>query len=314
MRVVFFGTPEFAVPALEALLQSPHQVVAVVAQPDRPAGRGMRLQTPPVAALAQSRGLKLLQPERIREPRFLDEIRTLRPEAGIVVAYGKILPEPLLAIPERGFLNIHASLLPRYRGAAPIQRAIEQGERETGVTIMQADAELDHGPILAAVSAPIGPHEHAPSLSCRMAQLGSRELIGVLDRIDQIEPREQRHEQATYAPKIEKEEGRIDWNASATSIYDRFRAFDPWPGVFTSSFKLTAISPGSPERSEGSGPKSRGPAAEPGTILSITGEGLLVATGRGTVLVSEMQRPGKRPARAAELARSASLREGAAFP
>lgn len=303
MRVVFFGTPEFAVPTIEALLRSDHEVVAVVAQPDRPAGRGMRLQTPPVAARARSRGLKLLQPERIRDPHFLEVIRSLEPQAGIVVAYGKILPESLLAIPRGGFLNVHASLLPRYRGAAPIQRAIEQSESETGVTIMQVDAQLDHGPILSAVSAPIGADEHAPSLSRRLADLGGRELVGVLDRFDQIEPREQRHDEATYAPKIEKEEGRIDWNAPARSIYDRFRAFDPWPGVFTPAFKLTAISP-----------RPAGDTAKPGTILSVDGDGLLVATGQGAILISEMQRAGKRPAGAVELARSAGLRQGDAFP
>jgi len=304
MRVVFLGTPEFAVPTLEALLESSHEVLAVVARPDRPAGRGMKLHSPATAQLAQSRGVRLMQPERIRDPQFLDAIRGLKPEAGIVVAYGKILPESLLTIPARGFLNVHASLLPRYRGAAPIQRAIERGETETGVTIMKVDTELDHGPILTTASLPIGRDERAPSLSRRLAELGGRELVAVLDRIDQLEPHEQQHDEATHAPKIEKDEGRIDWSGSAASIYNKFRAFDPWPGLFTTvagqTLKLTAVAPGDA-------------AGDPGTILAIRNDGLLVATGEGALEVSQVQRPGGRPIDAVTFARSVGLREGARF-
>src|SRR5205085_9246619 len=166
MRVVFFGTPQFAVPSLEALAHA-HEVALVVAQPDKPAGRGMKLQSPAVAVRARELGLPVAQPAKIRDAAFLDSIAVLRPDAGIVVAYGKILPAALLAIPPRGFLNAHASLLPKYRGAAPVQRAIEHGERETGVTIMRVDEELDHGPMLSAVRTPIGAGEHAPSLAAR---------------------------------------------------------------------------------------------------------------------------------------------------
>src|SRR5437764_12801805 len=172
MRVVFFGTPQFAVPSLEAVARA-HEIALVVAQPDKPAGRGMKLRSPAVAMRARELGLPVAQPAKIRDAAFLESIAALRPDAGIVIAYGKILPAALLAIPALGFLNVHASLLPKYRGAAPIQRAIEHGERETGVTIMRVDEELDHGPMLAVVKTESGPDEDAPSLASRLSALGA---------------------------------------------------------------------------------------------------------------------------------------------
>ena len=201
LRLVFFGTPDFAVPTLEALARE-HEIALVVAQPDKPAGRGMKMQSPAVAVKARQLELPLAQPPKIRNPEFLDSIAALQPDAGIVVAYGKILPANLLAIPAQGFVNVHASILPKYRGAAPIQRAIEHGEMTTGVTIMRVDEELDHGPILAIETTEISPDEHTPSLAARLSLLGASALLRVLAENPAETPQD--HNAATYAPKIEK--------------------------------------------------------------------------------------------------------------
>lgn len=302
MRVVFFGTPDFAVPTLDALARR-HEIALVVAQPDRPSGRGMHLHAPPVAARARDLGLPLAQPEKIRNEAFLDSIRRLQPDAGIVIAYGKILPSTLLDIPKDGFMNIHASVLPHFRGAAPIQRAIAAGERMTGVTIMRVDEQLDHGPMLAVSTLEIGRDERAPSVAHRLSQLGAETLLRVLADIERgtAAETEQDHARATHAPKIEKEEGRIDWKDRSAAIYDRFRAFDPWPGLFFDAngetIKLTDIRP-----AEASG--------DPGTIVSIAGDGVTIATGDGAIRVLEMQRPGKPRAAAADVARGLGWRPG----
>ena len=284
MRVVFFGTPQFAVPSLEALARA-HEIALVVAQPDKPAGRGMKMQSPAVAVRARELGLPVAQPPKIRDAAFLDSIAALRPNAGVVVAYGKILPAALLRIP---FYNVHASLLPKYRGAAPIQRAIEHGERETGVTIMRVDEQLDHGPMLATVKAEIGPDEHAPSLAARLSALGAAALVDALASNPPDIPQD--HTQATLAPKIQKSEGAVDWSQPAQAIYDKFRAFDPWPGLFTPELKLIDICPTS-----GSGP--------PGTILAIDDAGVIVAAGEGAIRLITVQRAGKPRVAAADLAR-----------
>ncbi|MGZ4810213.1 MAG: methionyl-tRNA formyltransferase, partial [Thermoanaerobaculia bacterium] len=176
MRIVFFGTPEFAVPSLEAVARE-HEVILAVAQPDRPAGRGMRTQTPPVAERARTLGIEVVQPAKIRDPQFLQRIELLAPDAAVVVAYGKILPASLLSMARLGFFNVHGSLLPSYRGAAPIQRAIEAGEATTGVSIIRVDEELDHGPVLAIESLEIGPDEHTPSVASRLSQIGAHALV-----------------------------------------------------------------------------------------------------------------------------------------
>lgn len=294
MRIIFFGTPQFAVPSLDALARA-HEVALVVAQPDKPAGRGMKMQAPAVAVRARELGLPLAQPAKIRDAAFLESIAALRPDAGIVVAYGKILPAALLEIPRRGFFNVHASLLPKYRGAAPIQRAIEHGERETGVTIMRVDEELDHGPMLTALKTDIGPDEHTPSLAARLSILGAEALAGTL--ADDVNETPQDHAQATLAPKIEKSEGAVDWTQRARTLYDRFRAFDPWPGLFTPELKLIDIAPAA----------GRG---EPGTILSIGDDGVTVAAGDGAIRLITVQRAGKPRAAAADLARGGGWRVG----
>lgn len=288
MRVVFFGTPPFAVPSLEALVRA-HEVLLVVAQPDKPAGRGMKMQAPAVAVRARELGLPVAQPPKIRDAAFLESIKQLRPDVGVVVAYGKILPPALLEVP---FYNVHGSLLPKYRGAAPIQRAIERGERETGVTIMRVDEELDHGPMLLSVSTPIGPDEHTPALAARLAVIGAEALVESFGAPETP----QDHAQATFAPKIEKAEGLVDWSQPARTIYDKFRAFDPWPGLFTPELKLIDI-----KLVAGSG--------TPGTILSV-GDGVVVAAGEGAVVLNVVQKSGKPKVAAADLARGSGWKPG----
>ncbi|HVR44988.1 MAG TPA: methionyl-tRNA formyltransferase [Thermoanaerobaculia bacterium] len=306
MKIVFFGTPEFAVPSLRALLASGHEVVLVVAQPDRPAGRGMKPRRPAVAELALEAGVPLVQPAKIRTGELHSAVGAAGPDLGVVVAYGRILPGALLAVPPHGFLNVHASLLPAWRGAAPIQRAIQAGETRSGVSIMRVDEELDHGPVFAKAALEIGPDERAPSLAARLAEAGGGLLLEVIEAIQRGEARasEQDHARASFAPKIDKQEGMVSWNEAARLVYDRFRAFDSWPGSFApiggETVKLTAIRP-----AEGSG--------EPGTILSMEGEGVVVALGEGALRLERLQRPGKREAPAADVLRGYGLRRGEAL-
>jgi methionyl-tRNA formyltransferase len=291
LRIVFFGTPEFAVPTLEALARE-HEIVQVVAQPDKRAGRGLNLQSPAVAIKARELGLPLAQPAKIRE------LNPVEADIGIVVAYGKILPAQLLKMPRRGFLNVHASILPKYRGAAPIQRAIEHDETETGVTIMRVDEELDHGPILSVARTTIGADERASQLSERLSKIGADAMVSTLARLDGIVETPQDHSKATHAPKIEKAEGEVRWSDPTATIYNKFRAFDPWPGVFTGDLKLIEIAPAA-----GSG--------EAGTILSIDDDGVTVATGDAPIKLIVVQRSGKSRQRAVEFARGAGWRVGA---
>jgi len=258
LRIVFFGTPEFAVPTLEALARE-HEIALVVAQPDKPSGRGMKMQAPAIAVKAKEMSVPLAQPPRIRNEEFLESIAAVKADAGIVVAYGKILPPNLLSIPQHGFINVHASILPKYRGAAPIQRAIEHGETTTGVTIMRVDEELDHGAMLAIETTEIGADERTPSLASRLSRIGADTLLRVLATMPGGTPQD--HAAATYAPKIEKSEGAIHWSDTTRSIYDKFRAFDPWPGIFAGELKLIDIA-----LATGNG--------APGSILSAKSEGV----------------------------------------
>lgn len=304
MRLIFLGTPEFAVPSLRALHASSHEVLLVVAQPDRPAGRGMKMQKPAVAEAAIELGLPLVQPPKL-DATFLDEVRELRPDVGIVVAYGKILRKALLDIPPRGFLNVHGSILPRWRGAAPVQRAIEAGDRESGVAIMQLDEDLDHGPVFDVARLAIGDDELAPSLFARLAESGARLLVEVLDRIERgdITPQEQDHSAATHAKKIEKEEGLVDWSQPARRIYDRFRAFQPWPGLTAmiggEAIKLTDVAMSSEMH------------GVPGEVVSIDRDGIVVQCGGSALRIRQMQRPGKRSLPAVDVARGLGLEQGA---
>lgn len=230
--MVFMGTPEFAVPTLEAVSRE-HQVVAVFTQPDRPKGRGQEHSAPPVKIAALRLGLTVEQPERVRRPEVVEQIRALRPEIVIVVGYGQIIPQPILDIPPRGILNVHASLLPKYRGAAPIQWAIARGETRTGVTTMKIDAGLDTGDMLLKADVEIGEEETAVELSRRLAPLGAELLIQTLERLDRISPEKQDPSQATYAPILKKEDGLMDWSRPAVEVANRVRGFQPWPGCYT---------------------------------------------------------------------------------
>jgi methionyl-tRNA formyltransferase len=233
MRAVFLGTPRFAVPALEAMVAAGHEVVAVYTQPDRPKGRGRELAQSPVKECALRHGLPVLQPERIRRPEPVAQLAQLNAEVMVIVGYGQIIPQSILDLPPRGIINVHASLLPRYRGAAPIQWSIARGETVTGNTTMRIDAGLDTGDILLQSRLEIGPDETAPELSERLAADGARLLVETLDRLDRITPQPQDHSQATLAPILRKEDGRIDWTQPATAIHNRIRGFQPWPGGYT---------------------------------------------------------------------------------
>ncbi|HEX2835713.1 MAG TPA: methionyl-tRNA formyltransferase [Thermoanaerobaculia bacterium] len=305
MRLVFFGTPEFAVPSLDVVAQE-HEIALVVAQPDKPAGRGMKLQAPPVAVRAKELGLPLLQPAKIRNDEFLGEIARVQPDAGVVIAYGKILPAALLAIPRFGFFNVHGSILPMWRGAAPIQRAIQAGDRETGVTIMRIDEELDHGPMLEIATTEIGPDERTPQLAKRLSIIGAEAMARVLRNVEMGTAIEtpQEHARATFAAKLDKSEGETRFDEPAQTIYDRFRAFDPWPGIFTTSngepLKLTDLRP-----ADGS--------AKPRTILSIDDD-VVIACSEGALRITEMQRPGKPRGSAGAIARGLGWRVREVLP
>lgn len=236
MRVVFLGTPEFAVPSLQTLVSAQHDVIAVFTQPDRPKGRGNQNFKSPVKSAATTLGLEIYQPERIRRPEIVEQLSALRPDLMIIVGYGQIIPQTIIDLPRYGILNVHASLLPKYRGAAPIQWAIANGENETGVTIMQIDAGLDTGDMLLKAKTSIAPDETAPELSARLAPLGAQLLLKAMDEIEagRIHGEKQPDTEATYAPMLKKEDGRIDWLRPAPQIYNRLRGFTPWPGAYTS--------------------------------------------------------------------------------
>lgn len=220
----------FAVPSLRALHASGHEIVLVITQPDRPGNR-MKVTPSPVKVAAQELGLPVLQPEKIRDPAVVARLRELKPDVMVVVAYGQIIPADVLTIPTRGVVNVHASLLPRHRGAAPIAHAILAGDRETGVTIMRMDEQLDHGPILDSRSTSIGLREDASALTARLAEMGAELLVETLQRLASIVPLEQEHAQATLAPRLRREDGDLDWDLGADEIDRRVRALQPWPGA-----------------------------------------------------------------------------------
>jgi methionyl-tRNA formyltransferase len=231
MVLIFLGTPMFAVPTLERVVEAGHQVSAVFTQPDRPKGRGGRLAASPVKEAALRLGLAVHQPERIRRPEVIGELKAMQPEAMVVVGYGQIIPQAIIDIPPRGIVNVHASLLPKYRGAAPIQWAIAKGESRTGVTTMQIDAGLDTGEMLLKWETEIGPRENALELGPRLARAGAELLLDTL-RVRPA-PVKQNPEEASYAPILKKEDGEIDWNWPAAEIFNRSRGFLPWPGVYS---------------------------------------------------------------------------------
>jgi methionyl-tRNA formyltransferase len=286
MRIVFFGTPSFAVASLEALVNSRFTVAGAVTQPDKPQGRSRSvLVPPPVKVAAQTHGIPVLQPVRPVGDVFTTSLRRLEPDLGVVVAYGHILRPEILTLPPRGMINVHASLLPRYRGAAPVQHAILRGEMETGVSIMQMEEGLDSGPVLHRVPTAIGQEETAGALAMRLAEVGAMALIEALSLISGglARPQPQDDSKATYAPKIDREMARVLWHWDAATLARQVRAFDPAPGAWTSL--------------NGTGVKLFGARAvpgtgEPGLVLS-AGERLVVAAGQGALAVQEVQPAGK---------------------
>lgn len=286
-RLVFMGTPEFAVPALRALAAR-YEVALVVTQPDRPAGRSRAPRPPAVKTAAQALGLPVYQPDTLRGPEALSRLEAARPEVIVVAAYGEILRRSVLSLPPRGCVNVHASLLPRHRGAAPVAAAILAGDRVTGVTIMLMDEGMDTGPILAQAEEPVRADDTAGTLTARLAELGARCLLDTLPRwlAGEIEPQPQDGSQATYAPRVTKEDGLIDWSEPAEVIERKVRAFDPWPGAYTywQGRRLRIVRAGVVAGWCG--------ADEPGTVLD-TAYGPAVATGGGALLLRELQLEGR---------------------
>ncbi len=309
-RIVYMGTPEFALPPLEALLAHGEEVVAVVCQPDRPKGRGKKLTAPPLKELALRRGLPVLQPSKIRTPEFREEIRALKPDCLVVAAYGRILPGNLLNLPPLGTINVHGSLLPAYRGAAPIQWAIINGESETGVTIMQMDEGLDTGDILLQRSLAISPEDTSATLAARMAVLGGQALVEALEllKAGKLPAVKQDDKRATSAPPLSKTMSAIDWSLPADKISFLIRGLDPWPSAQTTLngqgirlFKPTVA--------------TEPAAAPPGTITVLKPENdrLGIATGDGCLLISEIQREGGKRLSVGDFIRGHPLQVGQRF-
>lgn len=289
MRAIFFGTPQLAVPSLEAVHEIA-DVVQVICQPDRPAGRGMKLRPPPVKARALELGLPVAQPKKVRTEDFAASLRALEADVAVVIAYGRILPRAVLDAPRRGCVNVHASLLPRWRGAGPIQWAIVHGDRETGVCLMQMDEGMDTGPVIACERTPIDPDETAAELGARLSAMGASLLREKLPAWVEGEVRATPQDDAgaTLAPLLTKEDGRVDWRKSAREVHDRVRGLSPWPGAFTEVDGRVVKIHRTEIRSDS------GSASEAGEVLAAEPSGIEVACGRGTIAILELQLEGKR--------------------
>jgi methionyl-tRNA formyltransferase len=303
MVVVFFGTPAFAVPSLAALVASRHHVAAVVTQPDRPRGRGQKVSVSPVKALALDHQIPVLQPDRLRDPAVAEALRAFAPDIGVVAAYGKIIPDALLSLPRRGMINVHASVLPRYRGAAPIHRAVMHGEAETGVTIMRVVRELDAGPMFSVVTRPIGSDETSDVVEADLARLGADIDAGTAVETPQDAT------QATYAARIVREDGLITWSRDARDIHNQVRGLYPWPHAFTFLDGQRII-----VRRTTLAPAVATSGAAPGTVVAVSREGLTVATGGdGAVTIVELQPEGRRPMAVREFLAGRPVAPGVTF-
>ena len=304
MKLVFCGTPQFAVPTLEAVIAAGHEVALAVTQPDRAAGRGMEMQVPPVKRVAAAHRIPVVQPEKIKNnAQFRDVLEALRPDAIVVVAYGRIIPRWMLDLPRLGNINLHGSLLPKYRGAAPVQWAIANGETDTGVTTMRIDEGLDTGPMLLAEMQWIPPDESAMELMENLAAIGAELMVRTLHGLEcgTVTPIEQNHAEATLAPILKREDGKIDWSMSGQSIFDRWRGFQPWPGAFTSLRGKKLILHRMMRIDN---------CATPGELL-VAGERLMVGCGADWGLeLLEVQMEGKRRMSAAEFLRGFQMRSG----
>jgi methionyl-tRNA formyltransferase len=303
--VPFMGTAPFAVPSLRALLAAGHTVPLVVTQPDRPAGRGRATTPPAVKVAAQELGLPVWQPSRLRDEAAVARLAALAPDVVVVAAYGKILPQAILDVPRLGCVNVHASLLPKYRGAAPVQWAIYHGEAETGVSIMRMEAGLDTGPVLLTRTLPIGPDDDAPAVTARLADLGAGALVEALRRLDAggIAPQRQDDAAATLAPPLEKEQARLDWGRPAKALHDQVRAFRPWPGT-------VALWDGRPVKILKTRYVSGSCGAAPGEVVAVGPDGIHVAAGDGVLVLVEVQPESRRAQSAVEFARGARIAPG----
>jgi len=305
LRTVFMGTPDFALQTLQGLIDAGCNMVGVYTQPDRPKGRGKQLAVPPVKALAQKYAIPVYQPLKLRQPEAVAELEALAPDLIVVVAYGQILPKSVLEIPTHGCINVHASLLPKYRGAAPINKAIIDGETETGITTMYMDVGLDTGDMLVKRTLSIGADETAGELHDRLASLGRETMEETLQQLcaGTLQRQVQDDEQSTYASMMRKEDGRIDWTRSAQEIHNHVRGLDPWPGAYTTLngelLKLAGTSP------EGTG------SGEPGRVIVADQHGVYVACGNGSLRVQQLQLAGRKRLAAADFLRGCPLEAGA---
>jgi methionyl-tRNA formyltransferase len=307
LKVVFWGTPDFAVESLKSLINSKHDVVAVVTQPDKPKGRGKKLTPPPVKVIAEKHNIPVLQPEKIKNNKdFYEELKKLNPDIFVVVAYGKILPKEIIELPKYKTINVHASLLPEFRGAAPIHRAIMEGKEKTGVCIMEITEELDAGDIYRCREVEIKDTDDIVSLHDKLAREGAQLLIEVLDEIEKgkIEKKPQEHQKATYAKPIKKEEGKINWSKSAREIFNQIRALKVWPKAF-STFRDKEVKILEAEIVDETS------VGNPGEIVDIIKDsGFVVQTGRGKILIKKLQFPSGKPISGADAVRGYHIKTG----
>jgi methionyl-tRNA formyltransferase len=306
IRTVFMGTPDFALDTLRGLIDAGLDLIGVYTQPDRPKGRGKKLAAPPVKELAEQHNITVFQPSKMRAPEAVAELQTLAPDLIVVVAYGQILPQSVLDIPRFGCINVHASLLPKYRGAAPINKAVVDGETETGVTTMQMDVGLDTGDMLVKKVVAIGPNETAGELYDRLAIVGREVMDETIVRLldGSLVAEKQDDALTCYASMMKKEDGLIDWSRTATEIHNQIRGLAPWPGAYTALAGVTLKLAGT-VLSDGSG--------EPGEVLSADDSGVMVACGEGAILIAELQLPGKKRLPAADFLRGQPLPAGTMF-
>ncbi len=306
LKVVFMGTPDFAVPSLKKLVESGYDVKLVVTQPDQPAGRGKKVTPPPVKVVAEELGIPVYQPEKVKENDELKKrLLEVEPDLIVVAAYGKILPEWLLNLPKYGTINVHASLLPKYRGASPIQWALLNGEEETGVTIMKVIPKLDAGDIISQKRVKIEKEDNAKTLHDKLAEVGAELLVKTLPLYvsGKLKPVPQNEEEATYCPQIKKEMGKIDWRESAEKIFNKIRAFTPWPSAYT-TFKGKRVKILKGEPVEGSG--------EPGEVIE-AGKNLIVAAGKGALKIERLRPEGRKEISGEEFVRGYRVKKGDRF-
>ena len=319
MVIVFFGTPQFAVPTLEALLASRHRVPLVVTQPDKRRDRGQKVTDAPVKAAARAHNVPVFQPERLRAPDVAETLRQHSPDLAVVAAYGKLIPRDLLALPRFGMLNVHASLLPKYRGAAPVHRAIMDGEAETGVTIMQMVEALDAGDMLGKSARAIGADETSEQLEQALAQDGAGLLLDVLDQLEAgtVRADPQNESWSTYAPRLKKEEGVIDWTQSSRRIHDQVRGLYPWPHAYSYldgarlivwKTEVIRLKPDSTVH-----PAAATTTVLPGTIIDVTRDAIEVATGDGRIALTEVQAEGRRPMSTRDFLAGRAVQPGTTF-